>query len=70
MTIAEKLDNFAGLDDMEKVGWVDLLGVRLGNFDQMEEERRGGREEPEPDDFFEFHYEVVSKKVVAWQVAA
>lgn len=46
------------------------MSVGLGNFDQMEEERRGGREEPEPDDFFEFHCEVVSKKVVAWQVAA
>lgn len=45
------------------------MSVGLGNFDQMEEERRGGREEPEPDDFFEFHCEVVSKKVVAWQVA-
>lgn len=46
--------------------------MSVGNFDEMEEGKEGGREgpEPEPDNFFEFHCEVVSKKVVGWQGAA
>lgn len=46
------------------------MSVGLGNFDEMEEGKEEDREEPEPDNFFEFHCEVVSKKVVGWQVAA